>query len=450
MAISLVTVTTPAASANNGADVTINLGTLQQNDLVIAFGGHPFRSGATSAGPVTSGYTTDDLQNTSSSVSFWVGHKFMGSTPDTTFVGEGSGNASDATAYGVIVLRGVDTTTPIDAADQPVNSLDPAQITTVTNNAWVVICSGSAVNDTSVGTITNYSNVISAAGNDSVDMTIAGCTRQINTATTENPGTWSTFTATNPRSVTLAIRPSSGTTHQPSLATEDTGVTDTRLITQSKGLADSAGVTDTRSITQKKEFVDETGIVDAFEIIKARMQAEQDAVNITDQSAITQRKGLADSENVTDSLALNRQKEFSDNTGLTDTFQTIKSKFLSFENLVETTSNIFFTVRKGIASSLGISDSVFINLIEGGSGGAPMSLVDEKRLVIGALLGITEPALSALSINDLLHMYWSSTFPVAHAYEGSSSGLTTGSIMDHHSRVEDNEDTDLNWIRGVV
>jgi hypothetical protein len=450
MAISLVTVTTPAASATNGGNVTINLGTLQQNDLVIAFGGHPFRSGAVAAGPSTAGYTQIFAADVTPSCSFWVGRKFMGATPDTQFVGLGSGNASDAASYGVFVLRGVDQTTPLDVAATNAAAIDPPSITTVTDNAWVLALTISAVNDTSPGTITNFTNTITSAGNDTVDSVIAGATRVKTPAGAENPAAWSTLTSTNPRSVTLAIRPSSGTTHQPSLATEDTGVTDTRLITQSKGLADSAGVTDTRSITQKKEFVDETGIVDAFEIIKARMQAEQDAVNLTDQSAITQRKGLADSENVTDSLALNRQKELSDNTGLTDTFQTIKSKFLSFENLVETTSNIFFTVRKGIASSLGISDSVFINLIEGGSGGAPMSLVDEKRLVIGALLGITEPALSALSINDLLHRYWSSTFPVAHAYEGSSSGLTTGSIMDHHSRVEDNEDTDLNWIRGVV
>lgn len=419
-------------NATNGGNVTLALTGAQENDIVLVFGGHPFRSGSVAAGISTAGYTTLFSADTTPNVSFVVAWKRMGASPDANVVGLGSGNASDATAYGAYILRGVDTTTAIDTATQNAVGVDAPSITTVTDLAWVVVCTGTAVVDSTPGTITNYTNIGNTAGNDTVDITIACATREIATAGAENPGAWSSLTSTNARSVTVALRPAAGQEESVN-QTDDSGLVDTAAKTQSKGSVNDVGLTDEAAVT------------------KARLQAEQDSENLTDQIALEYEKGFVDFLTNTNQVAVTQQKVREDNTGLTDSVTTTKARFFSLENLVGLADSVFFTIKKVFTHNAGPSDSVALD-----TGGEELilagSLVDQKRLIIGSVLGITEPTLSTLSINDLLHRYWGGDFPALHTYDGSESGLALldFTIMDHFSRVEANEGADLNWIRDVI
>lgn len=175
-----------------------------------------------------------------------------------------------------------------------------------------------------------------------------------------------------------------------------------------------------------------------------------DAIDILDSFEKTWTKGFTDATGLVDAFAKTQQKDKTDDVQVTDSISLTKAASRAFQHTVDLVSNIALSFRKGLASVLGLSDSFSTTLVQGDQ--QPMSLVDEKRLVAGAALGIPEPALSALSIQDLMHRYWSMDFPALHVYDGSESPIADnlGSIMDHHARVEDAEDTDLNWIRSIV
>lgn len=82
-----------------------------------------------------------------------------------------------------------------------------------------------------------------------------------------------------------------------------------------------------------------------------------------------------------------------------------------------------------------------------------MSLIDDVRAAVQTAFSLSDAQVAVLSINDLLHLYWSGDFPIGHTYDGSESTLSpveAYSIFDHHAEVEKNEGTDLNWIRGVT
>ena len=107
---------------------------LQQNDLVIVA---TFRDDNTTALPT--GYT-DGQAGTSNSVNYRWARKFMPATPDTTI----TGLSSTAAIHIAMVFRRVNTTTPLDAtsptiATNTTGMPDPPSITTVTNNAMVVV-----------------------------------------------------------------------------------------------------------------------------------------------------------------------------------------------------------------------------------------------------------------------------------------------------------------------
>lgn len=82
-----------------------------------------------------------------------------------------------------------------------------------------------------------------------------------------------------------------------------------------------------------------------------------------------------------------------------------------------------------------------------------MSMIDDKRAIIGTMLGLSAATLAATSINDLLKMYWSANFPALHVYDGSESGLTYSSFStsDHFHKVGTTEgNPNLDYIRDVV
>ncbi|HEX2656122.1 MAG TPA: hypothetical protein VHN11_21070 [Xanthobacteraceae bacterium] len=208
MAISLVTGGALSAVANNGGNPSITLPTMAQGDVVIAFGGGPFRSGYT-PGASSAGYTQISINNTSGAA-FWIGRKVMGASPDATFVGLGSGNSADATAYAVYVLRGVSASI-VDATTTtagPTTSTNPdaPSIDTVTDGAWVLALALSVVNDTSITAPIGYSNAIANNQTDTNPATIGGATITRATAGTENPPSWTNWSSGVWCAATVAIR----------------------------------------------------------------------------------------------------------------------------------------------------------------------------------------------------------------------------------------------------
>jgi hypothetical protein len=134
----------------------------------------------------------------------------MGASPDSSVDIDDDGDTARASGALVYVLRGVDTSQPYDAnailgvASGAVNS---AEITTVTNGAWVITFGGSTALDTTVTAPTNYENQLDITGNDTTnDITMVGATRLIASAGAENPGAWTMSSAGHIHCV-IAVRP---------------------------------------------------------------------------------------------------------------------------------------------------------------------------------------------------------------------------------------------------
>lgn len=220
MAITIVG-TAQSGSASDGGDVTLTFdGTPAENDVVIAVGGCGSSTIAAgqNAGTSSSGYTTIYSDYADDTHDVWCGYKVLGATPDSTFVGTG-GNGFEATAYASMVLRGVDTTTPMDAT-RTVNAgpatdggpFDGPSITTVTNGAWVITFGydGDGV-ISSVTAPSGYSNHAWAHGVDTARTTCSISSKEVTTAGAEDPGAHTDTGSTSNRvEVTIAVRPSGG------------------------------------------------------------------------------------------------------------------------------------------------------------------------------------------------------------------------------------------------
>lgn len=207
MAITLVG--TAEGQATNGAAISLTLpGGIAQNDLVVVYESH---DGAALSGMSTAGYTTN-LTDTAGSINQAVYWKFMGASPDATAA---LNTGTNSRGHGAIafVLRGVDTSTPIDATTTTASATstnpDPASITTVTNGAWVLACAASLVADTSVTAPSGYSNQTDIDSNAlTADVTIGVASKEITTAGAENPASWTTWSSAAWKTATVALRPS--------------------------------------------------------------------------------------------------------------------------------------------------------------------------------------------------------------------------------------------------
>lgn len=201
-----------------------------------------------------SGYTevADLYANSTLDTNLGVFYKVMGSTPDTS-VDIPSLNSVRAVVY---VLRGFDLGTPADATATTSTATNtsrpnPAAITTVTNDAWVIILSAG----TSTGTWTAPSGYTNAATRNGTTVSVMVASKLVATAGSENPGSWST-TADNQTfysaaSVTFALRPAS------------TGVTATLSATQDGQTVTSAGAVAVKAaaaITQDGNTIAATGL----------------------------------------------------------------------------------------------------------------------------------------------------------------------------------------------
>ena len=145
-----------------------------------------------------------------------VSYKFMGSTPDTSFVlTDGTNSVDDAGAVAVHVFRNVDPLLPLDVAVATATGANtgvpnPPAITPTTQNA--VIVSGAAaahIGGVLTFTSSDLTDFVTAGGNDTRDVTIgagyydwdAGAfdPAQFGGGTTANTSSWA--------AVTLALRP---------------------------------------------------------------------------------------------------------------------------------------------------------------------------------------------------------------------------------------------------
>lgn len=145
-----------------------------------------------------------------------VAHKFMGSTPDTSFVlTNGTASVDDAGAVAVHVFRNVDPFLPLDVALTTASAPNtgvpnPPAITPTTQNA--VIVSGAAaahIGGVLTFTSSDLTDFVTAGGNDTRDVTIgagyydwdsgAFDPAQFGGGTTADTSSWA--------AVTLALRP---------------------------------------------------------------------------------------------------------------------------------------------------------------------------------------------------------------------------------------------------
>jgi hypothetical protein len=202
-------------TSNNGGNVTLTFDTITpplEDDIVVVFGGHGVGTTTLSA-PVgnTSGAYQQIGIHTGSAPIFGMWYQRMGATPDTSVLCSGGGNNADAGDYGCYVLSGVDTTTALDATATtagPTTSANPnaPSITTVNANSWVIACAGSDIFDTSPGTISGYSNQLSASRNETNDLSIAAATFLNVGADAEDPAAWDTWGSATWYAITAAFR----------------------------------------------------------------------------------------------------------------------------------------------------------------------------------------------------------------------------------------------------
>lgn len=151
------------ASSTNSRDLTGF--SLQQNDLVIHCGGRAF-SGSQAISMVTSGYTQIDTTiqtGGTNKTNFGAFYKFMGATPDTASEISTGSNVTNGGAGRLIILRGVNTGTPLDvsavqASDINGNLADPGSITPTTANALIIALMAGA-NDNTVTAATGPANM---------------------------------------------------------------------------------------------------------------------------------------------------------------------------------------------------------------------------------------------------------------------------------------------------
>lgn len=215
MAITLVG-TAQSAIAANGSNITLTFdGSPAQNDVVLLFGTHGDGED-TVATP--SGYT-EIWSATGAGLVAGAYYKVLGASPDAGVTWNGGGNLADAVAACSFVLRGADTTTPMDntrtvGTGTSAPPVTPA-ITTVTDGAWVFSAAYSDATDASVTGPSGYSTPVGGGGSDTNDASVWVAYLEIASAGSEDPGDYSFYGVTSRYyTPTIAVRPagaSSGT-----------------------------------------------------------------------------------------------------------------------------------------------------------------------------------------------------------------------------------------------
>lgn len=163
----------------------------------------------------TWGELADLYSNDSGDTNLGVFRKVQGATPDSTVTMSGGASANRVGL--TYVLRGVDTTTPEDAATTTATGVDtgqanPPSITTATAGAWVLPFAASADTTTPTNALTNYSN-LEGIGFGSSSAAVVVCSREIASPSAEDPPIYTDFQTTATRSwsaATVAAKPAAG------------------------------------------------------------------------------------------------------------------------------------------------------------------------------------------------------------------------------------------------
>ena len=217
MAITLIG-TPQIATAGDGNDVTLVFdGSPVEDDMLLLMGGNGDNNGAGDIGPSTGGYANQALRQTSDeSFSEGVWTKFMGATPDTEVIGQGSGVAQEATVYVAYMLRGVDLTTPMDTAvvefDQGTSpNANCSAIVTVTDLALVVAFGAWGWNAAATGFPSGYTDTESEGALDTRRIGLGTALKLgVTPAGSEDPGNFTGQGNRDTYCMTVAVRPAGG------------------------------------------------------------------------------------------------------------------------------------------------------------------------------------------------------------------------------------------------
>lgn len=210
---------TASNSTTNGGNVVVSFpGGVLEDDvayLVYVTGG----TGDVNLGLTSGGWSElSDLygNGTTNDTNMGVYRKVMGVSPDSSVTCTGVGFGASGAAAALMVLRGVDTSTPEDVAVTTMSAgnngiPDPPSITTATNGAWVLACGASSVNAVPTAP-TNYLDLVHDQGNDTNDANAMIARRLITSAGIEDPDIFGNLNggAGDSRcAVTIAVRPAS-------------------------------------------------------------------------------------------------------------------------------------------------------------------------------------------------------------------------------------------------
>ena len=186
-------------------------------DYVVLVVGGRYDSSSYKATVQTAGYTLIHEEVSSGDVLSQVFGKFI--TDDTNIQTSVASAVADNTAYACAAFRGVDTSSPLDVAVQVAYSasasINPAGVTTVTDNAVVVAALSAALyNALSITPPAGYTSLNSSRSANS-DAAAGLIYKEVPTAGSEDPGSFTYGDADSfTRAVTLALRPDAGSGFQ--------------------------------------------------------------------------------------------------------------------------------------------------------------------------------------------------------------------------------------------
>lgn len=201
-------------SSSDGTDLTVTLpGTTAANDIVIAMS-QSHSGDTTDSGTVsTSGYTNVVDLNYGTNRRTRAYWKAMGGSPDASVTFNGTDNSIRGLAGVVLVFRGVNTSTPIDATTTTATGVggapDCPSITPTNNNCAIVACAGSDGLDATFSAPTNYSTPVFTSVDVSIDAQMAASYRILvgGAGSPENPSSFTGWGAANWGAGTIALRP---------------------------------------------------------------------------------------------------------------------------------------------------------------------------------------------------------------------------------------------------
>jgi len=209
-------------SASNGGDVVLTFdtgaGAPLEGDVIFLFGGRGNSSDATAWGPITSGYTPI-LVIDSTGPKFGVWYKVVGPITDLNVQGEGGASTAHGVVYGAYVIDGstidpvIFDQTSVSTGQQTAWVPNGPAIVTQTAGAWVITHAACSLNDTSRGLVSGYTLIPGASVNETDDFVSEAAYKEVASPGSDDPPAWSTWSSGIGGAITIALRPSAGTTY---------------------------------------------------------------------------------------------------------------------------------------------------------------------------------------------------------------------------------------------